>query len=265
LALAGVGPTGSAQAGEPLDPVGCVTLERPVSDDGSALPFADPACTDARPGAGYVVTMPSGNYLCSLAFLFEGDDGTSYFATAGHCLIDGAEGESSWSSGAGPEVRDLSKNLVGHGRWARLDNNVDIGLIEVAEGVTASPEVCHFGGPTGMAELSSLDPPRLVHHYGYGRVWRDHLKARTGLVTDYVPQWYLRMATNVGGGDSGSSVIDANGRAVGIVVRGLATGAGYAEASRLDVHLPLAEEAVGTTLTLQTAPLRTLVGTSAGP
>lgn len=268
LALLGVGPVAATTTGE-LAPAECVRLRASVSDaELRALPFANPDCPGARPGAGYLVTLAGGTYRCSLAFMFEGSDGKRYFATAGHCLLDDGDPEElTWATGAGPAVRDMQGRPFGRARFARLDDQFDIGLIEIDETTTApvSPQVCHFGGPTGSATRTWQDPPEVVHHYGFGKDYKDVLRARTGTVADHLPANYLRVQSNVNGGDSGSSLISDDGAALGILVRGISlgsgaqrTGAAYAEASRLDTHLPLAEAALGIQLELVTAPLRPL-------
>lgn len=265
VTLLGLGPAAPAPALD-LTPNGCVPMRATVSDDElRALPFANTACPGARPGAGYFVTLPGGTYRCSLAFMFQGSDGKRYFATAGHCLLDdGDPVEQVWASGTGPAVRDMEGRPFGTGRFARLDGQFDIGIIEIDE-TTSSPvsaQVCHFGGPTALAARTPLAPPEVVHHYGFGKDYKDVLRARTGTLADHVPANYFRVQSNVNGGDSGSSLIADDGAALGILVRGISlgegplrTGAAYAEASRLDTHLPLAEAALGLQLELVTAPL----------
>ena len=61
-------------------------------------------------------------------------------------------------------------------------------------------------------------------------------------------------------GDSGSAVIDSEGRAVGVLVTltGLDSySAGSNGITRLDYQLPLAAQKLGISLSLVTAPLRT--------
>ena len=258
IALSGAGPVTSAPALE-LPAQGCVHLRASVSDaEARALPFANSDCPGARPGAGYHVSLASGTYRCSLAFMFEGSDGKRYFSTAGHCLLDDTDPEEkTWASGTGPSVRDMQGRPFGRGVYARLDGQFDIGMIEIdpASSSPVSPQVCHFGGPTSLGTRSITSPPEVVHHYGYGATYKDVLRARTGTVADHLPANYYRMESNVAGGDSGSSLIADDGAALGIVVRGLTTGAGVGEASRLDTHLELAEAGLGIDLTLVTAPL----------
>jgi len=264
VTLLAIGPAAPAPALD-LAPSGCVPMRATVADtELRALPFANTECPGARPGAGYYVTL-SRTYRCSLAFMFRGSDGKRYFATAGHCLLDDGDPEERvWAPGTGPAVRDMEGRPFGKGRFARLDSQYDIGIIEIDEATTSpvSPQVCHFGGPTALAERAPLDPPEVVHHYGFGKDYKDVLRARTGTVADHLPANYLRVQSNVNGGDSGSSLIADDGAALGILVRGISvgegtqrTGAAYAEASRLDTHLPLAEAALGLQLELVTAPL----------
>lgn len=265
FALLGLGPVAASTAPHQA-PAECMLMRASVSDvELRALPFANPECPGARPGAGYLITLRGGTYRCSLAFMFEGSDGKRYFATAGHCLLDDGDPEElTWATAKGPPVRDMQGRPFGRARFARLDDQFDIGLIEIDESTTApvSPQVCHFGGPTGSATRTWLDPPEVVHHYGFGKDYKDVMRARTGTVADHIPADYFRVQSNVNGGDSGSSLISDDGAALGILVRGISlgsgaqrTGAAYAEASRLDTHLPLAEAALGIEFELVTAPL----------
>ena len=265
LMLVAIGPAVAAPAPDPAASE-CVPMRATVSDaELRALPFANTECPGARPGAGYYVTLSGGTYRCSLAFLFQGSDGKRYFATAGHCLLDDGDPEELvWAPESGPAVRDMQGRRFGTARFARLDSQYDIGIIEIDETTTSpvSPQVCHFGGPTALAVRTMLDPPEVVHHYGFGKDYKDVMRARSGTVADHLPANYLRVQSNVNGGDSGSSLISDDGAALGILVRGISlftgaqrTGAAYAEASRLDTHMVLAEAALGLQLELVTAPL----------
>lgn len=233
-----------------------------VSGDGAplpgALPFGTETCRGARPGAQVVVGWAG----CTLAFAFEDSAGNRYLTTAGHCVVGGGT-ERTWAVGAGPVARTRDDSgawrRVGTVVYAHLDGPFDFAVIRADDPSSVDPEMCHFGGPTAMYEGVAFHPEP-IHHHGFGSFNRDHLPARSGVTAGTFTEYTVRVATMASPGDSGSSVITADGRALGVLVRSLLltnAGGGYAELSRLDTQLARAEAALGVDLTLLTAPLRT--------
>jgi hypothetical protein len=197
--------------------------------------------------------------LCSLNFLFTATDGRRYIGTAGHCIIDengGGSRERSWAPGTGPVATDAGGSRIGEFAYGVLSDPRDISLIRLDAGVDASPQMCHFGGPTGLNGDRSSGPV-LLQHYGNGLVAGSAVPARTALalsMPDADAVWAIGLATP---GDSGSGIISADGRAVGVVVAlGAATGAdpGNVAITRLGPQVARAEEVLGISLTLRTAP-----------
>jgi hypothetical protein len=147
----------------------CRLLSMPAS-----VPVAAPVglspCSGVRPGAP--VTTDSG--LCSLNFMFQGSDGDRYMGTAGHCvLLDETTGpldfgnlpakEEVYPRGAGPEARDAGGARIGEFAYAILADPKDFALIRLDKGVSANPQMCHFGGPTGInADQPALEEPVLL-------------------------------------------------------------------------------------------------------
>lgn len=245
---AGLVPMSSAPAN--AEPANC----RPPT--GIAAPVATTPCAGVHPGAR--VTSPRGS--CTLNFLFAGGDGKRYIGTAGHCILSSGATDTTWPVGAGPEAK-VDNQRVGEFAYAVLDYTRDFALIRLDDTVPAWPEMTHFGGPTGIYTDRSLTPV-VLHHYGHGTITGQYTKARS-MVAPNTANIYGVAAIGTGlWGDSGSGVISSDGRAVGVLVTlgGFwLPSAGTNGISRLDYQLPFAQNHLGTTLTLQTAPLRPLV------
>lgn len=228
-----------------------------------AVPTAAPvgvaqACQGVRPGAA--VFSPSGR--CTLNFMWKGDDGFTYMGTAGHCFLDGtAVSVARFGPGFGPPAFDSERRRIGTLAFAALNNQHDFALIRLdpAVAATASPALCHFGGPVGTstAPVGLLAP---LPHFGQGNLTGTLIPARTQLALDASdPQALLGVGVATPG-DSGSPVLSADGRAFGVLV---ATGpaVGPVAATGLVVTVPIssqlafATQVTGVRYTLQTAPL----------
>ena len=238
----------------------CTLIEVPA-----AAPVGTTACPGVRPGA--LVETEKG--VCSLNFLFRGADGRSYIGTAGHCILGESAvggddaGEHRWAPGAGPVARDAEGNRIGEFAYAVLEDPKDFALIRLDpdDAGRASAQMCHFGGPTGTNAARTASPT-LLHHYGNGLLVGDVLPARSALALG-MPNPDHVLATGVAvPGDSGSGIISADGRAVGVVV---ALGIGVADigtagvdagpviVTRIAPQEARAEQVLGTALDLQTA------------
>jgi len=221
-------------------------------------------CPGVQPGA--IVRSDKGQ--CTLNFLFMGSDGRRYMGTAGHCILGddqfgGDIGEFAWSVGTGPEARDGADNRIGEFVYAVLQDPKDFALIRLDDGVPASGQMCHFGGPTGMN--TSTPPLGLVtlHHYGNGVGVGTVLPARSALTFGMPDPDHVFAQGAAVPGDSGSGVISSDGRAVGVLVTvgvhagSLGTGgldAGLVGITRLTPQVVRAEQVLGITLPIQTAP-----------
>jgi hypothetical protein len=229
----------------------------------AAAPIGIGSCPGVRPGA--IVQSDAGQ--CSFNFLFAGSDGDAYMGTAGHCIlgespIGGDVGETSWAPGTGPEARDAGGARIGEFAYAILQDPKDFALVRLDPGVAASPQMCHFGGPTGInADLAS--GPVLLHHYGNGIAIGSVLPARTGVAIGMPDPDHVFAQALALPGDSGSGIISADGRAVGVVVTvgvhtgGIGTGgvdAGVVGITRLAPQLERAGDVLGIGLALQLAP-----------
>jgi hypothetical protein len=230
----------------------------------AAAPVGTGTCPGVRPGA--IVNSDAGQ--CTFNFLFNGTDGRRYMGTAGHCIlgespIGGDVGEESWAPGTGPEATDGEGNRIGEFAYAILQDPKDFAVIRLDDGVEASPQMCHFGGPTGTnADTGSA--PVVLNHFGNGVGVGSVLPARSALALGMPDPDHVYAAGAVVPGDSGSGIISSDGRAVGVIVTtGLHTGsigttgldAGSMGITRLAPQEARAEQVLGIGLNLQTAPL----------
>ena len=237
----------------------------PLPADASALcakpsgdrPVGSSPCPGVRPGA----VLYSGNELCTFGFVFQGTDRRRYVATAGHCAFAPdpatAPGKTqTWKPGTGPVVKDADGKQVGRFAYATMQGDFkDFALVRLDNGVPVSPELCHFGGPTGLnTEVHNRD--MLVEHYGHGS-GLETVPARTGEAffglyrEDYV---YFYGAASAG--DSGAPVVDEDGQAIGLITDLTTPFTGNVGVNRLAGHLAAAGKALKIRLTLLTAPTR---------
>lgn len=221
----------------------------------AALPLAVlDGCTGVRPGA--VVLSDTGQ--CTFNYLFLGSDGHRYMGTAGHCILGAGSGEETWAPGTGPEARDGAGNRVGEFAYAVLGGVRDFALVRLDNGVNANPQMCYFGGPTGINDDLTTGPV-LLQHYGQGVLFGQTVPGRTAvaLSMDDPDQVFANGLALFG--DSGGAVNSADGRAVGTLVTvGLhlagAPNIGLIGVTRVSPQLAQAEDNLGISLQLSTAP-----------
>lgn len=242
----------------------------------TATPIGNAPCPGVRPGA----LVESDVGTCTMNYVFSGSDGRTYVGTAGHCIIEPDPidennfPEMTWAPGDGPEARDGEGNRIGEFAYAVLRDSeeADFSLIRLDPTVTANPQMCHFGGPTGLdASNPGLDQPTVLNHFGNGIlvgnlvvVNQTTLPARSALALGMPDDRHVFAQGLVVPGDSGSAINTSDGGAIGVIVT---TGvhsssigtdgidAGLVGVLRLGPLVDRAETATGTTFTLQTAPL----------
>lgn len=207
----------------------------------TAVPFGNTPCPGIRPGAQLytgVVNGASGDEaggLCTMNFLFRGSDGRDYIGTAGHCTSVGyfPGEEKSWSAGNGPPAWDADGREFGEFAYGimnmyeedpDLPQDADFGLIRIKRGIRTDPQMCHFGGPTGInRELTAAPTAVTLHHYGAGiasgrvaeaDIWL--LPARTAIATGMPNPRKVFFDGYAMPGDSGSPIISDDGRAIGV-------------------------------------------------
>ena len=230
----------------------------------AAAPAGTGTCPGVRPGA--IVNSEVGQ--CTFNFLVTASNGARYMGTAGHCIlgespIGGDVGEQSWASGTGPVATDADGNRIGEFSYAILQDPKDFSLIRLDPGVQASPQMCHFGGPTGTNDDTGSGAV-VLNHFGNGIGVGSVLPARSALALGMPDPDHVYAQGAVVPGDSGSGIISSDGRAVGVIVTtGLHTSsigtsgvdAGTMGITRLTPQVNRAEQVLGTQLSLQTAPL----------
>ena len=230
----------------------------------AAAPAGTGECPGVRPGA--VVNSEAGQ--CTFNFLFTASNGARYIGTAGHCIlgespIGGDVGEESWAPGTGPVATDADGNRIGEWAYAILEDPKDFSLIRLDAGVSASPQMCHFGGPTGVNDDRGSGAT-VLNHFGNGIGVGTVLPARSALAIGMPDPDHVYAQGAVVPGDSGSGIISSDGRAVGVIVTtglhssSIGTGgvdAGTMGITRLTPQVNRAEQVLGTQLNLQTAPL----------
>jgi hypothetical protein len=238
--------TGGSGSNWTLGGTPCSLIEVPA-----AAPVGTGPCPGVRPGA--IVRSDVGQ--CTFNFLFQGSDGRRYIGTAGHCILGespvggGDVGEESWAPGAGPEARDANDQRIGEFAYAILQDPKDFALIRLDPAVTASPQMCHFGGPTGV---NADRPSSLVtlQHYGNGIGVGSVLPARTAFAFGMPDPDHVFAQGVVVPGDSGSGIISDHSSSIG--TSGI--DAGVMGITRVAPQQARAQQVLGLTLTLQTAP-----------
>lgn len=227
---------------------------------GDADPVATGTCPGVRPGA-YVGTEGGGG--CTFNFVYDGFGRDRaplgrYIGTAGHCVIaDG--GPVVWADGEGPKALDAQDRHIGNYVFAVHDGVRDFAVIKLLPGVESNPEMCHWGGPTGV--FTELATERVeLKHFGQGLAMGPTIPARTAWADKMPNHDKLRAWGVATWGDSGSGIITAEGEAVGVVVTigvgSSSDGIGTVGITRLAPQLQLAGESLGVDLELVTAPRR---------
>lgn len=207
-----------------------------------------------RPGLGYT----SEGRGCSFGFLLSGSDRRLYAATAGHCGMRD-DGERVWLRGDGPVVINDQKRRVGSFVYALDDDlkDVDFGLIRLDKGVEGNPQMCAWGGPTRLLTEARPELTQLRQH-GKGLVIGNVTPTRTAVARSLPREPYTIVQGPFTPGDSGSSIMTADGAAMGqivsLTIHALTPTAG-AGVVRLEHALRAATQKIGIRFTLRTAPL----------
>jgi hypothetical protein len=230
-----------------------------------ALLGAAPAGAAVGPGA----VLRTGIGQCTFNFLFDGSDGARYIASAGHCVLGGPElgsanlGEKVWPTGSGPVARDENRTRIGEFAYAILQDPKDFSLIRLDTSVPATPQMPFFGGPTGVFTDTS-SALRVLQYFGQGIGVSSVLPERYAIAVGTPDSDHIYAQGVVVSGDSGSAIETSDGLAAGVVVTtGLHSGtlggggidAGLIGITRLPPQVARAEQQLGITLTLRTAPL----------
>jgi hypothetical protein len=238
----------------------CSLIDVPAAD--GQLPVGIGSCPGVRPGGDLRTDLGQ----CTLNFLFVTPEGERYIGTAGHCILgegpvaDGA-GEKMWPKGQGPAAKDPEGKRFGEFAYAVLQDPKDFALIRLDPGVEASPEMCNYGGPSGINEDTSGEMT-VLHYFGNGIGIGTALPARSAVAMGLPNADHVYAAGLALPGDSGSAVISEDGRAVGVLVTVGIHGFGIEEDGAIDFgtvgitrivpQMKRAAEALGIQLTMVT-------------
>jgi hypothetical protein len=190
-----------------------------------------------RPGMRlYVDRITGSDGFCTANFVFRSPtNGTFYIGTAAHCMYQdvGAKVYTSPEFGYVMGGRGDYIGKVVYSSYAVLGTEEqgsahteinDFALIEIDPEVIdkVHPAMLHYGGPTGLAEVSDLAFLKKVIYFGNSptRPGPDPVKWHEGYIRDITAPWAFRAYTVGPGipGDSGSGVLLASGEAAGITV-----------------------------------------------
>jgi hypothetical protein len=198
----------------------------------------------------------------TMGFLFKGTNAkrqtASYVATVGNFVLP-TFGTKTWAPRTGPKAYDGAGKLIGSFVYATHTDTPEFaafGLVQLDKTVKANPQVCHFGGPTGLY-TGTAATPGTVEYYGNGFPLDAVSAARTALTTgtsDAETAWAQGLVSPVDTGDAGAPFL-VNGQALGIWDGGIGlggAGAGFAIA-RLGPKIATVQKALKLKLTLQTA------------
>ncbi len=182
----------------------------------AAAPFSTPvSCQGVRPGA--LVEVPDG--FCTMNFAFRGPHGARYIGTAGHCVLgENQDGERVFKRKGAPLAKDSEGNTIGKFAYRNLQTggDADFSLIRLKESVEPNPQMCNFGGPTGINDDDGGSQP--LNFYGNGLGIGEILPARTLLASSlHDPRRVIANGVATPG-DSGGPVTTSDGRALGLLV-----------------------------------------------
>lgn len=171
----------------------------------SIVPNLLDACPGIRPGGVF------SNIGCTMNFVFT-DGPNLYIGTAGHCTTVGQR-MSAQGQQFGTTVYSLN---------AGLGNDFALIRIDAAKVAQTNPQMCAFGGPTGVNAAGETGFGTLLGEYGWGVATffssatraRVHVEQNQGANS---AQWIGEGS----GGDSGAPLIDENGKAFAIHTHGI--------------------------------------------
>jgi hypothetical protein len=218
-----------------LSLVASLAVARASSAGAAPPPFAPADVATVHPGV-LLITDHKG---CTANFVFTDAAGHYYLGEAAHCV---SKGEPQAFNGCTDAVLPLGTAVeidgsdvpgtLAYSSWATMqaiaerDSDTcrtnDFALIRLPDDArrTLNPSVPHFGGPTGLS-LATADTGESVYSYGNSplREGISSLSPKEGVVLDRTDgDWTFLcyFLTPAIPGDSGSGVLDEQGRALGV-------------------------------------------------
>ena len=224
-----------------------------------AEPFGATACSGVRPGGW--IEAPRGT-VYTMGFVLKGTGAKAmtgtYVTTVGHFVYP-VFGTKVWTPTSGPVAYDGAGKTIGRFVYAQHADTPaysSFGLVKLDGKVKVVPQVCHFGGPTGI--FDTIDStPRTVGYYGNGFPVDRVSPARTALVTgtsredDAIAVGVMSLGDS---GDAGAPFV-ADGKALGYWDGGIgggSSGAGFV-VQRIGPWMEKVQKALKIKLTLLTA------------
>ncbi len=210
----------------------------PETRDPPLIPALCPS--EIRPGAR--MTGPAG---CTFSFVFSDQNNRLYISTAGHCTTNVGDRVSAADVGTfGTTVFTTGSGGLGN----------DFALVQVDSDKEdlVNPAMCHWGGPTGLANAGTFQ----ADHYGWGMGYgiAAFTRPRSGYLTFTGTESWAFTGTAIFG-DSGSGVINSDGPALGTLTHVGVGFIGNTFGTRTSHGVDLAEQETGLQLSLETAPL----------
>ena len=177
--------------------------------------------------------------------------------TSGHCVLE-ATAERTWPGISGPTAVDDAGKKIGTFAYAVMKDTKDFAVIAIDKNIKPNPQVCHFGGPTGLYDERFPDP-EVLSFYGQAEYVSDAVPARSGVTASTRGEDFIYAQAPIGPGDSGGPWLMSDGRALGYLTHIIGNGAratdvGIAFVRRLGPQVASAERALKTKLTHVTAP-----------
>jgi hypothetical protein len=206
------------------------------SPAGSAPTWAPAATATIHPG----VMMFTDGAQCTANFVYTDPAGGVYLGYAAHCAGTGAATDTNGCDagtlplGTPVEIDGASRpGTLAYSSWIAMQaagetnadacayNDLALVRLDPADVAAVNPSVPHWGGPTGT---NTSGNPALARVYSYGN------SSLRGGVTQLSPKTGVSLGTDGGGwthpvytvtpgipGDSGSAMLDAAGRASGVL------------------------------------------------
>ncbi len=261
--------TDPGRAGEPgasCAPAGAA--DAPVPPVGLA------ACPEVRPGDSLYSEFGDSSSRCVIGPMYADRRGNRYFITGPDCAPPYAfeAAVTTWTFGKGPIALDgRSGKRIGEWVFRFSASSGGLSMVRLYPGIQANPQICQYGGPTGLNTAVSEDPTTLVMVGDQGgflsydlRPYADVQSSlmRPGVAAEglYDPNLVLVAAENVV--EYGMPVVTDDGLLVGISdyygseqrgsVVGISTGMVVVRPTK---PMTVAAKVLRTTFTLLTAPL----------
>lgn len=196
-----------------------------------------------------------------MGFIYKGTDTkkvTSYYMTTVGNFVLPTFGSRVWPGKSGPLAYDARGKSIGRFVYAVHTDTPEytsFGLVKLDKGVKFNPQLCHFGGPTGLDTTVDL-APRMGGYYGNGFPIDQVFPARTAVLggTNEDNALSQGLFNLVDPGDYGAPFV-TDGKAFGYWDGGIGAGTGGIGfvVSRIGPWIGRSQGVLKLNLTLQTA------------